>query len=373
MSASPAPTRPASAGRRPLVVTADEDLLDDVLRLAAAVGTELEVAAEAAGARASRAAAPLVLLGSDVVARCSADALSRRQGVVVLARAEPTADVWRWSVAAGAEQVLVLPAAEPAVAELLGAAGEPRPRRGRVVCCVGGRGGAGASVLAVALAVTAGRTSPRAPLLVDLDPVGGGLDLALGAESAAGLRWPDLTATSGRVSAASLHDALPVVAGVSVVSMGQRGSADVSADAAHAVVTAGRRHGDLVVVDLPRMLTPAAEAALVLADLTLLVVPAEVRACAAAAGVVARVAEHTGRIEVVVRGPAPSGLSASVVAGSLGLSLAGSLRAEPGLAAALDRGAAPVRRSRGPLANLCRRVLAGLDDEPAPASAREVA
>jgi secretion/DNA translocation related CpaE-like protein len=341
--------------------------------LAAAVGTEVEVAAEVTGGRTSWTAAPVVLLGSDVVGRCSADALSRRQGVVVLTRTEPTPEVWRRSIAAGAEQVLVLPAAEPALAELLAAADEPRPRSGRVVCCVGGRGGAGASVLAAALAVTAGRTTRRHPLLVDLDPIGGGLDLALGAESATGLRWPDLTATSGRVSAASLHEALPVVAGVSVVSMGRCGSPDVSAGAAHAVVTAGRRHGDLVVVDLPRILTPAAAAALVLADLTLLVVPAEVRACAAAAAVAAGLAEHTGRIEVVVRGPAPSGLSASVVAGSLGLPLAGMLRVEPGLAAALDRGAAPARRSRGPLANLCRRLVAGLDDEPVAASAREVA
>ena len=77
MSASPAPTRPAPTGRRPLVVTADEDLLDDVLRLAAAVGTEVEVAAEVSGGRTSWTAAPVVLLGSDVVGRCSADALSR--------------------------------------------------------------------------------------------------------------------------------------------------------------------------------------------------------------------------------------------------------------------------------------------------------
>ena len=63
-------------------------------------------------------------------------------------------------------------------------------RRGAAVAVVGGCGGAGASVLAAALAVTAVRHGGRA-LLVDCDPLGGGLDLVLGAEHVAGLRWPD--------------------------------------------------------------------------------------------------------------------------------------------------------------------------------------
>jgi secretion/DNA translocation related CpaE-like protein len=360
-------------GARPLVVTADELLLDDVLRLAAAAGVQVEVAADPVGGRSSWATAPVVLVGSDVIDTCAAGSIGRRHGVVVLARTEPTAEVWRCSVAVGAEQVLVLPAAESALVERLGEAGEPHPRRGRVLCCVGGRGGAGASVLAVGLAVSAARAAPGAALLVDLDPLGGGLDLALGAESVGGLRWPDLTATSGRVAAGSLYDALPAAAGVSVVSMGRQPLPHIPAAAARAVITAGRRHGALVVVDLPRTLTAAAGAALALADLAFVVVPAEVRACAAAAGVVSAVAEHVGRVEVVVRGPAPSGLPASAVAESLGIPLAGWMRAEPGLPAALDRGESPGRRGRGPLSVLCRRLIDSLVDDQLPAQARDVA
>jgi hypothetical protein len=72
-------------------------------------------------------------------------------------------------------------------------------------------------------------------------------------------------------------------------------------------------------------------------------------------------------IGVVVRGPAPSGLTAEVVAESLGLPLAGWLRPEPGLERSLERGDAPAGSGRGPLAALCRSLLDGL------ASARAVA
>ncbi len=75
-----------------------------------------------------------------------------------------------------------------------------RSVRGRapapLVAVVGGRGGAGASVLATALALTAARRDLEVTLL-DLDPLGGGLDLLLGAEAAPGLRWGDLRHVTG--------------------------------------------------------------------------------------------------------------------------------------------------------------------------------
>jgi hypothetical protein len=65
-----------------------------------------------------------------------------------------------------------------------------------------------------------------------------------------------------------------------------------------------------------------------------------------------------GEIALVVRGPAPTGLPAEAVADALGLPLAGELKPEPGLPAALDRGDVPPVRPRGPLALLCARLLA---------------
>ena len=75
-----------------------------------------------------------------------------------------------------------------------------------------------------------------------------------------------------------------------------------------ATVDAGRRGRDFVVVDLPRQLDDAAVVALQAADQAFVVVPAELRATAAAARVVAAAAPHCAALSVVVRGPAPGRL-----------------------------------------------------------------
>jgi secretion/DNA translocation related CpaE-like protein len=347
------------ADRRPLVITADETLLDDVLRLAAAAGIEMQVAMDAAAARSGWAAAPIALVGVDALSDCVAGRLPRRGGLLVVSRAEPEPSVWRQAVVVGAEQVLCLPEADStlvrALADSIEATETPQ---GVLLCCVGGCGGAGASVLAAGLALTAAQELRRPTLLVDLDPFGGGLDLALGGESVGGLRWPELGGTSGRVSGASLREALPSVAGVSVLATARDQSVEITEEAARAVLMAGRRAGDVVVADLPRSPSAAATAAVAAADRVLLVVPAEVRACAAAATTAARLASWTDRTEVVVRQDSRSSLAPELIARGLELPLAGSTRSESGLLAALDRGESPIRRQRGSLATLCRELLA---------------
>ena len=69
---------------RPLLVTADPSILDDLLRLAATAGVEVDVAHDLPAARRSWNAAPLVVLGPDLLDRCSAARLGRRGRVVVL-------------------------------------------------------------------------------------------------------------------------------------------------------------------------------------------------------------------------------------------------------------------------------------------------
>ncbi|HEX3812189.1 MAG TPA: septum site-determining protein Ssd [Mycobacteriales bacterium] len=347
------------ADRRPLVITADELLLDELLRLAAAGGVEVEVAVDAASARGSWTAAPIVVVGGDALPGCVATRLPRRDGLLVVTGSEPDAPTWRQAVAVGAEQVLSLPDADSAVVRRLAESIETdSAAHGLVLCCIGGCGGAGASVLAAALARTAARDLRRSTLLVDLDPFSGGLDLALGGEGAGGLRWPELGATSGRVSAAALREALPTIAGVTVLSAGRDQTEEISAETVQAVLAAGRRAGDIVVADLPRASSAAAGIAAGTADRVWLVVPAEVRAVAAAASTATRLAGWTDRTEVVVREIARSSLSAELIARTLRLPLAGSARTESGLVAALDRGEPPAGRPRGPLATLCRALLA---------------
>ena len=53
---------------RPLLVSGDPDLIDDVLRLAAANGVEVHLATDAEAARSHWVLAPLVLVGADAAA-----------------------------------------------------------------------------------------------------------------------------------------------------------------------------------------------------------------------------------------------------------------------------------------------------------------
>jgi hypothetical protein len=89
----------------------------------------------------------------------------------------------------------------------------------------------------------------------------------------------------------------------------------------------------------------------------MLVVPAEVRAVAAAGRVAAGLGGVATDIGVVVRGPAPSGLRARDIAAALGLPVVAELDPEPGLPEALERGEPPARSGRGPLASVCTRMI----------------
>lgn len=342
---------------RPLVVTEDPALLDELLRLAATAGCELEVATGAAAARRSWTASPLVLVGADAAAALARARLPRRSGVLLVADDLDDAGLWQRAVEVGAEQVVFLPDGDPWLVSRLADTAEGGATDCPLVVVLGGRGGAGATVLATALAVTAAREGRRT-LLVDGDPLGGGIDLVLGAEDVPGVRWPALTQTRGRVPASALAEALPRACGLTVLSFDRDSDlVSVPAEAMRAVLSAGRRAHDLVVVDLPRTTGGSTDVALEAASLTLLVVPAEVRAAAAAARVASSVASRSRDLRVVTRLPAPSGLDGTAVAAALGLPLAGTLRPEPGLAAALDRGDAPAGKADGPLRALCHEVL----------------
>jgi secretion/DNA translocation related CpaE-like protein len=351
-------------GRRPLLISADAGLVDAVGRVAAAAGVGLEVNGDLDTARRDATKVPLLIVGDDQAHELLLSGpLPRRSGVVLLGRDLDDASVWQRAVALGAEEVLFLPDAERYLAQLLADVAEGSDRQATRVCVVGGRGGAGASTLACALAVTGARSGIET-MLVDGDPLGGGIDLVLGEEECGGMRWPALVDTRGRLSGRALRSQLPTpkgkgMTGLSVLSWDRGEVLTVPAEAMRAVLDAGARSSELVVVDLPRHRTAAADEALAGAQLTVLVVPAEVRAVAAAGRVLFGLRGVAPRIEVVVRGPAPSGLPAETIASSLGVELIGEVAAEPGLPAMLERGQAPPRR-RGPLAGLCADLVAEL-------------
>jgi len=344
---------------RPLAVISDEPLFDELLRLAAAAGCELERAPDVIAARRGWSRAPLLLLDEAAAAACGAGGLPRRDGVLVVCAGDPSPGVWQQGVAVGAQRVVSLPDAESWLIGVLADTVEgPSTTAGRVFAVLGGRGGAGASVLAAAVALAALHNNDNA-LLVDCDPLGGGIDLLMGAETRPGLRWPDLRVNGGRVTAASLRSALPGRerggARLTVVSCDRDGPGP-TADALAAVVEARRRGGDTVVCDLPRYLPDEVGVVVDRADLVVLVIPAEVRAVAAARRVADRLSERGGQVGAVVRGPAPGGLMPQDVARVVGVPLLASMRPEPGLPECLERGELRLK-VRGPLSRVAKAVL----------------
>ncbi|QGK68402.1 septum formation initiator [Allosaccharopolyspora coralli] len=356
-----------SATPQPLLITTDVPLSEEIQRLAAVAGCGLQRVADPSEVGEYWRTAPAVVLDAAAAARCVELALPRRPGVLLLHTSDDT-DFWRAAFRVGAEHTLALPDDDAELVDRLAGTVEcSGPHRAEVLGVLGGCGGAGASVLAAAAALAAAQRGDRC-LLLDGDPCGGGLDLAVGTEEADGLRWSGLTVSGGRIAASALAEALPgrrFGAGTLSVLAGDRDDGappDLGAGAVDAVVTAARRVYDTVVCDLPRTVGELTNVGLRHCDLSVVVVPAEVRACAATAQVVRSLAGNLGSSRAVVRGPARSGLTSTDVGRAVGLDVLTTIRSNPALPVALDRSGLGGTRfaGRGPLARGAREVLAEL-------------
>lgn len=347
-----------------LALISDPTLRTDVDRVCAAAGVGVVQVWEPSSRKVWTGAAA-VLLDAPAAQRCAEKAFPRRERVILVGRTEPCAVDWQAAIAVGAQRVLTLPTQDAELmAELTAAAdaADDAGRCGLVAAVVAGRGGAGASVFATAMA----QFAPEA-LLIDADPVSGGIDLLVGGEDATGLRWPDLALRGGRLTYSALREALPRHGSVTVLS-GSRTGGEVDAAPLGAVIDAGSRGGVTVVCDVPRRTTAATETALVAADLVVVVTPADVRSCAAAGAVGRWVSTVNPNAGVVVRGPAPGGLRSADVAEIVGLPLLAAMRPQPGIAAMLERGGLRIG-PRSPLASAARTVLTTLRQHPAVAAA----
>ncbi|MDO9378155.1 MAG: septum site-determining protein [Nocardioidaceae bacterium] len=367
-------TQPHATDPRPdatVVVTDDEQVLEELLRLCAAADVVPVVVGDVGAARRAWSGAAALVVDASLAARLAEHGPPRRRGVHVVAGTHDGLGAWSAAVALGAEGVHVLPDDERLLVEALAVASEPARTGSLLLSVVAGSGGAGASTLAAAVAVTASRRGAAA-LLVDADRLGGGIDLLVGAEDAHGLRWPDLAGTHGRIGGDSLRDALPRAGGLSVLSWGRGDATEVPPEAMRSVLAAARRAGPVVVVDTPRRVDEAAEEALLAADLTVMVVAADVRGVAAATRTLAAVREVTSAVGVVVRGPGPSGLDADQVAETLDLPLLARLREDRRVAASVDEGLGPVPRRRGAVLAAATQLLAAVQT-PARGARRDVA
>jgi secretion/DNA translocation related CpaE-like protein len=340
-----------------LAVLAEPALRDELERVAAAVSVRVVHAGSALPvSRKTWSAAAAVVLDEAAARECAHAGLPRRAHVIVVSSRDPAPTTWAAAIEVGAGHVLRMPAQEHDLVRELADAGESARDSGppgAVVAVIGGRGGAGASLFAVALAQAATDS-----MLVDVDPWGGGIDLLVGAETTPGVRWPDLSLQGGRLNWSAVREALPQHRGISMLSGTRRGY-ELDAGAVEAVVDAGRRGGATVVCDLPRRLTDGAEIALEAADLVVVVSPCDVRACAATATIVPVLAGINPNVGLVVRGPSPGGLRAEEMAAIAAVPLLASMRPYPRVAEQLEHGGLRLRR-RSALAAAARRVLAVL-------------
>ncbi|GAC58188.1 hypothetical protein GOHSU_32_00050 [Gordonia hirsuta DSM 44140 = NBRC 16056] len=319
-------------------------LYDDVARCGAAAGYRI-ARADPARCRHEWLRAGAVVVDGRALETLTGTAPPPRAGVLVVAGPEAAAGTWRDGLALGAQGGYVLPEEESQLVAALSGLRRPRRTAAPVLAVVGGHGGAGVSTFAAVLAETASRRGGGV-LLLDVEPGGAGLDLLLGAEEVPGLRWNDITGETGSIAGPALSAALPGIGDRLRIATRARGDGSaLSAETVLAVLDAARSNGELVVADLGRATDPAASGVLDSADLTVVVTAASVPGVAATRKLLARLGGR-GDLRLVVRGPAPGGLSVEQVADAVGIPLLATLRTRRSLARRCEEGGLrPVARS----------------------------
>ncbi|MDQ3716069.1 MAG: septum formation initiator, partial [Actinomycetota bacterium] len=340
---------------RLLVVGPANDVREEILRLAATAGIQARAIEAAELTNAIWSGASLVVVDADSADQVCSAALTRRPGLVIVTTSRPSADVWSAAVSIGVEQVLELPAGQAwLVDRLTDAAGRTGPL-GVLVAVIGGCGGAGASTLAAALATSAARSGHR-PVLLGTDPWDGGIDIALGAEDVSGPRWPDLAAVSGRLSTAAILDGLPQAHGVRFLSSARSHAARIPLPALAAVVTAARRTGGPVIVDLPRDDGEAPRWLGGIIDLGLVVCSATVSGALATRALVAGLGWQAPACGVAVRVGLGLDIDDHVLSSTVGLPVLVRLREDTRLTRQRKRGEPPAPRRRSHLAKSCAQL-----------------
>ena len=314
-----------------LLVTGSGFLQGEVERIVAAAGGRLRAVADAVEAARYWDSSSAVLVGSDV-----RELPPRRRAPAVLVGLNGEGDsLWHLAAALGAERVAVLPDAAAWLAEYLSRSRSPQAG-GLVLGVTGGCGGAGATTAAIWIAQAAAGMGVRV-LLVDGDPRGGGLELALAAEELPGLRWPDLAEASGSIDPDQLSDSLPITGGFSFLSWpgSRERPAPVDAAAAGGVLDAARRGYELVVVDIGRGAEPLHTFAWD-CDRILVVVPAQLKAAVASA----RLLQELPPVEaaLLVRGKPGAALDSALIADAVGLPVHGRVPDLRGVTGAAESG-----------------------------------
>lgn len=339
-----------------VLVTASVELSAQTLAAAAAAGVNVRVCSESTDL--GTGAPPRTLLvGADQMALVARHPLVSRSTVHLLGTVADRERMCEWSAALGAS-VIVLPEGSRWLTAAL--AGSREAVSAPVLGIVGGSGGVGTSTLAAGVAWAAARRGHRVAL-VDLDPRGGGLDSLLGIESEPGWRWPALAAADGFLG--DLHDHVPRLESLAVVSHLRHAPAEISTLSALAVVRSLVRTHDLVVLDAGTRPGPVEREVLRAGDGVLLVCASDVRSLTAATQQLRLLDAHLPQAAVLSR-TRPGGHGAEAVHRALRLPVAATLPADRRVAAALDRGEPPGQGAGRAWRQCCARILDGMLSHP---------
>ncbi|WOP19074.1 septum site-determining protein Ssd [Raineyella sp. LH-20] len=340
-----------------MLVGARTDLLRAVESVTAALTTPPPLALPAAQLPARWSAADAVLIAVDAAPAVAELGLPARDGVHLLGAETDADELCRWSGPLGASLVVV-PRDTPVLGRVLGG---PPPREGaRTLAVVSGGGGAGASTTAAGLAGAAALDGRR-PVLVDLDPWAGGIDLLLGAERSPGWRWDDLARAHGGVG--SLAGRLPGGDGVDIITMGRTPEDRLPDDqAVDSVLAAARATYDLVVLDVSRR--APWDRHLARAGSVVVVAGPGVRQLASARQVALHCVGDGLDPMIAARrggGGPVRGADREMVAQTLGFPVIGLLPHDARLPVAAERGDPPWRVARREWVAACGELLASVD------------
>lgn len=307
-----------------LVAVADPVLHPEAVHIAAATGRPIVDTTDPGDIHRHLHRVSAVLIDAETAAQITNE---RRRGRIFLLGSDPGPADFKTAMRIHAQQVILLPAQTGELLTELGRDDAHLATKNRgggaIIGVLGVAGGVGVSTIAAVLARRrAGRTHT---VLIDAVPCSGGIDLLLGAEGIPGARWPDLGFTQGTVQAEDVLAALPLVgeklfllsaARSTVADPFTLGPEEVKA----AIACLGAAEKPLeVVVDLRA--GRIAEEVMPVLDHLVLVVPAEVRAVAAAVSLRLELQRHRVPMSVVLRHRGWSGLDTAEVEKILGVAI----------------------------------------------------
>jgi secretion/DNA translocation related CpaE-like protein len=230
-----------------------------------------------------------------------------------------------------------------------------------LVAVVGGCGGAGASTLAVSLAITA-IANGRRTVLFDADPLGGGLEqlVALATVATPGDRPPDPPRHwphGAKPRARKLPRRDGAEPDLALVSWNRPYGEPIAVAAMRDALRALRLTADLIVVDLPRVLDDSAQLVLSEATNTLVVTPVSERAAVATSRLLPKLAVVGPPAEILARLPGRDNLTPRDLATLLDIPLAGVVRPGRGRSFPQSGASALGGRSAASLGRFSQRFL----------------